>query len=71
MGSAIQILQISVSVILVIVILMQVRDSGASLFGSSTTAFRVRRGVEKALFQLTIFLSTVFVIVSILSVRLS
>lgn len=71
MGSAIQILQISVSIILVMIILMQVRDSGAGLFGSSSTTFRVRRGVEKVLFQLTIFLSAVFVVVSILSVRLS
>jgi len=69
--TAIDIVQILVSTILVIVILLQVREMGTGLFGSATAAFRVRRGIEKTLFQMTIVLVAVFVVVSILSVRLN
>lgn len=61
--------QIVISVLLVVVILMQVRGQGASLFGSAEGSFRTRRGIEKSLFQFTIGLVAVFIIVSILSVR--
>ena len=61
--------QIVISVLLVVVILMQVRGQGASLFGSAEGSFRTRRGIEKTLFQFTIGLVAVFIIVSILSVR--
>ncbi len=59
------------SVILVLVILMQVRELGAGLFGSAGATYRVRRGLEKTLFQFTIVLGAVFMLVSILSVRLA
>lgn len=61
--------QIVISILLVVVILMQVRGQGASLFGSAEGSFRTRRGIEKSLFQFTIGLVAVFIIVSILSVR--
>lgn len=64
-------IQILISVVLVLVILMQVRELGSGLFGSASTTFRVRRGVEKVLFQFTIILVVVFIFVSILSVRLT
>jgi preprotein translocase subunit SecG len=64
-------LQVLVSVVLVLVILMQVRELGTGLFGSARTTYRVRRGLDKALFQFTIVLVAVFVLVSILSVRLA
>jgi preprotein translocase subunit SecG len=60
--------QIIVSVVLVLIILAQVRESGAGLFGSAQNAARTRRGLEKTLFQFTIVLSAVFLGVSILSV---
>ena len=53
------------------VILFQVRELGSGLFGSATTTYRVRRGLEKTLFQATIVLVVIFIVVSILSVRLS
>ncbi|MCH8206578.1 MAG: preprotein translocase subunit SecG [Chloroflexi bacterium] len=63
------VIQIFISVLLVVVILMQVRGQGASLFGSAEGSFRTRRGIEKTLFQFTIALVVVFIIISILSVR--
>jgi preprotein translocase subunit SecG len=62
--------QILISVVLVIVILLQVRDAGGGIFGSGQASYRTRRGVEKTLFQATIVLGAVFVIVSILSAQL-
>ena len=61
--------QILVSVVLVIVVLMQVRETGSGLFGSAQASYRTRRGLEKSLFQFTIVLAVVFLIMSIISVR--
>ena len=63
------ILQIAISLILVVVILLQVRGQGTGLFGAAEGSFRTRRGVERVLFQFTIFMVVVFILVSILSVR--
>ena len=60
-------IQILVSVILVITILIQVRGQGTGLFGSAEGGFRTRRGLEKTLFQFTIGLAVVFIIISIRS----
>ena len=63
------ILQIAISVILVVIILLQVRGQGTGLFGAAEGSFRTRRGIERVLFQFTIFMVVVFILVSILSVR--
>lgn len=69
MGTVLNLLVIFVSIILVLIILMQVRETGTGLFGSSQASFRTRRGLEKTLFQFTIGMSVLFIILSILSVR--
>jgi len=61
------IIQIIVSAVLVVVILLQVRGSGFGELGTQSV-FRTRRGVEKTLFQATIVLAAVFVLVSMWSV---
>lgn len=65
--------QILVSLALILVVLLQAKgtDLGTAFGGSGggRSAFRTRRGIEKTLFQLTIFLIVVFVLVSIWSVR--
>ena len=66
---ALNILQILISGVLIIVILLQVRETGSGLFGSGQASYRTRRGLEKTLFQGTIFLAGVFLLMSILSVR--
>jgi len=65
------ILQIIISVVLIVVVLLQVKGSGfgAALGGmSGGSVFRTKRGLERTLFQATIMLAVVFVMVSFLSV---
>lgn len=64
------IIQIVISAVLIVVILLQVRGSGFGELGSQSV-FRTRRGVEKTLFQLTIVLAAVFIIMSMWSVASS
>jgi preprotein translocase subunit SecG len=66
------IVQIFVSIVLIGVLLLQARGSGFSAtFSSDSSIYRTRRGVEKTLFNVTIILAIVFVVVSIFSVALS
>ena len=62
--------QVLVSIVLILIILMQIREGGSGLFGSAQASYRTRRGVEKTLFQFTIFMGIVFVAISILSARI-
>jgi preprotein translocase subunit SecG len=62
--------QIIVSVSLILVVLLQARGSGfGGALGGSSSFFRTRRGAEKTLFQLTIVLVVVFILMSAWSVR--
>ncbi len=64
--------QILVSILLTLTILFQAKGSDVGgIFGGSSGggSFRTRRGIEKTLFQLTIVLSIVFLIMSAWSVR--
>ncbi len=61
--------QIVISVVLVLLILSQVREAGSGFFGSAQNTIRTRRGLERTLFQLTIALIVVFLVVSTLSAR--
>ena len=68
MQTYLNIAEIITAVVLILVVLVQVRGSGAGLFGSAEGSFRTRRGVEKTLFQFTIVLGVVFVLLSMVSV---
>ena len=62
--------QIVVSVTLILVIVLQARGSGfGGALGGSSTFFRTRRGTEKTLFQLTIVLVVIFILMSAWSVK--
>ncbi len=64
--------QILVAAALIAVIMLQARSGGlGGIFGQPDTVYRTRRGVEKSLFQFTIALTALFVILSILIVRAS
>ena len=64
--------QIVVAAALILVALLQVRGGGlGGIFGQADTVYRTKRGVEKTLFQLTIALVVIFVILSIVSLRIS
>lgn len=69
MDTLLNVIQILISVFIVIVILSQVKEGGGGLFGSGQATGRTRRGLEKTLFQFTVGLAAVFLIVSIISVR--
>ena len=72
MQTYLNIAQIVLSVALILVILFQVRGGGlGGIFGQADTVFRTRRGVEKTLFQLTIGLMVVFIVIAIVSLRVS
>jgi preprotein translocase subunit SecG len=63
--------QILVSAVLVGLVLMQTRGTGmAAGYSADTSIYRTRRGVEKTIYQLTIIVGAVFIVVSILSVVL-
>jgi preprotein translocase subunit SecG len=63
------IVQIIISIVLILVVLMQTRGSGFSAtFSSDSSIYRSRRGVEKHLFNFTIGVAVLFIIISLLSV---
>ena len=62
------IVQIIVSVTLILIVLTQARGEGWSPRGASSIV-RTRRGVEKTLFQVTIILVVIFLLISAVSVR--
>ncbi len=62
--------QILVAVALILVILLQVRGGGlGGIFGQPDSVYRTRRGVARTLFQFTIGLAVLFIILSIWVVR--
>ena len=72
MQTYLNIAQIVVAVALIAIILLQVRGGGlGGIFGQPGTVYRTRRGVEKILFQLTIVLVSVFLVIAVLTLRLS
>ncbi len=63
--------QIVLAVALIVVILLQVRGGGlGGIFGQPDSVYRTKRGVEKTLFQLTIVLVVLFVVLSVITLRL-
>ncbi len=62
--------QIVIAVSLTIVALLQVKGGGlGGIFGQADTVYRTKRGVEKTLFQLTIVLAVIFIVLSIVSLK--
>lgn len=71
MDSYLNVAQILISFCIVLVILAQVKEGGGGLFGSAQSSGRTRRGLEKTLFQFTIILTGLFLVISIVSVQLA
>jgi preprotein translocase subunit SecG len=58
--------QCIVAAALILVVTLQVRGGGlGGIFGQADSVYRTRRGVEKSLFQFTIGLTVLFVILCI------
>lgn len=61
--------QMLLSLVLIGIILMQGKGGGlGSIFGGSGDIYKTRRGLEKTLFQATVILSAVFLLISLLTV---
>ena len=64
--------QMMLSVALILAVLFQVRGGGlGGIFGQADTVYRTKRGVEKTLFQLTIVLVALFVVISLVIFTIS
>ena len=71
MQTYLNIAQIVLAVALIIVILFQVKGGGlGGIFGQQSGVYRTRRGVEKILFRLTIVFIVVFLVISVLMLKL-
>jgi len=71
METYLSVAQIILSIALILAVMLQVRGGGlGGIFGQPDSVFRTKRGVEKTLFQLTIALVVLFVVVSILTLRI-
>ena len=71
MSNYLTVAQIVVAVVLIGVLLLQVKGGGlGGIFGQPDSVYRTRRGIEKSLFQFTIGLVVLFVILSVLVVRI-
>ena len=72
MPNYLNIIQIVLSIALILVILFQVRGGGlGGIFGQADTVYRTKRGLEKTLFQFTIVLAVLFIVVSIITLTVS
>jgi preprotein translocase subunit SecG len=71
MQTYLSVAQIILSGALILAVLLQVRGGGlGGIFGQPDSVYRTKRGVEKSLFQLTIVLIILFIIVSIVALRI-
>jgi len=58
--------QISTSILLIILVLLQQRGGGLSgIFGGEGSVYATRRGIEKGIFVATIILAALFIIISV------
>jgi preprotein translocase subunit SecG len=72
LSTYLSIAQIVLSVALVLAILLQVKGGGlGGLFGQADSVYRTKRGIEKTLFQMTIVLAVLFVVISIVALRVN
>jgi preprotein translocase subunit SecG len=72
MQTVLNVIQIVISVALALVILLQVKGGGlGGIFGQADSVYRTKRGLEKRLFQMTIGLAVIFLIVSIISLKVA
>jgi preprotein translocase subunit SecG len=68
MQTALNIVQIIVSIALIVAILFQVKGGGiGGIFGQSDSVFRTKRGIERWLFLGTIVLVIIFIALSMVT----
>ncbi len=63
---------IIVAAAMTLAILFQVKGGGlGGIFGQADTVYRTRRGVEKTLFQFTIALVVMFIVLAIVAIKIA
>lgn len=69
MNTAINIVMVIISVVLILIVLLQTKGSSFSgaFGGGSDSIQRTRRGFEKTLFQFTIGIAAFFVVMAVIS----
>ena len=67
MQTAITLIQIIVSITLIVVLLLQIKGEGLSGMGGDSSVYHQRRGLEATLFNVTVGLSVIFVVLSFIS----
>jgi preprotein translocase subunit SecG len=71
MQTYLNVAQIILSAALIVAVLFQVKGGGlGGIFGQADSVYRTKRGAEKTLFQMTIVLVVLFIIVSIVALRI-
>ena len=71
MQTYLNVAQIILAVALVLAVLLQIKGGGlGGIFGQADTVYRTKRGLEKTLFQLTIVVAALFIIIAIVSLRI-
>lgn len=65
--------QIVIAVVLIVLVTLQAKDAGLSqMFGGGDMGvFKTRRGVEKTMFRATIALGVVFILLAVVTVRIT
>jgi preprotein translocase subunit SecG len=64
--------QMVLAVAVTLILLLQVRGGGlGGIFGQADTVYRTKRGVEKTLFQMTIALMVLFIVISLLMLKVT
>jgi preprotein translocase subunit SecG len=62
--------QIILAIALVLAVMLQIKGGGlGGIFGQADTVYRTKRGLEKTLFQLTLVVVALFIIIAIISLR--
>ena len=71
MATLINWIEIILAGMIIGVVLLQVRGTGAQLFGAAESSFRVRRGFERTLFRGTVVLAIIFTVIAVVAVRIN
>ena len=72
MQTYLNVAQILLAVALIAVVLLQIKGGGlGGIFGQADTVYRTKRGVEKTMFQLTIALVVLFIIISLAALKIT
>ena len=71
MQTYLNVAQIILAIAVIFAVLLQVKGGGlGGIFGQADTVYRTKRGLEKTLFQLTLVVVALFIIIAIVSLRI-